>query len=125
MSANRSRIILEMGSGVSLRGGDYTKAACRAVDDAIHHSSLSLFRELGMDPDSDLVVEVTIGVQEPAAVDAEAVKAILPHGGVTVSVVKGGLNVPYPERGYTTVIASAAVAAFADLSCFRGEGARS
>ena len=119
MSDKRDRIILEMGSGVSLRGGNYTKAACRAVDDAIHHSSLGLFRELGMDPEEDLFVEVTIGVQDPDAVDADAVKAILPHGKATVTVVKGGLNVPYPERGYTTIIASAAVAAFSDLSRFR------
>jgi uncharacterized protein (TIGR02058 family) len=119
MSSKLDRVILEMGSGVSLRGGDYTKAACRAVDDAIHHSSLSVMRELGMDPDADMTVEVTIGVQDPSAVDVAAVQAMLPHGTASVRVVKGGLNVPYPERGYETVIASAAVAAFADLSRFK------
>ncbi|MCF3629271.1 Lin0512 family protein [Thalassospiraceae bacterium LMO-SO8] len=119
MSKKLDRVILEMGSGVSLRGGNYTKAACRAVDDAIHHSSLSVMRELGMDPDADMTVEVTIGVQDPSAVDVDAVQAMLPHGKATVRVVKGGLNVPYPERGYETVIASAAVAAFADLSRFK------
>ena len=41
------RIILEMGTGNDLYGEDYTKAACRAVDDALHHSSLILFRSLG------------------------------------------------------------------------------
>ena len=40
------RLILEMGTGVDLYGGDYTKAACRAVRDAIGHSSLSLFLSL-------------------------------------------------------------------------------
>lgn len=119
MSEKRDRVILEMGSGVSLRGGNYTKAACRAVDDAIHHSSLSFMRELGGDPDTDMTVEVTIGVQDPSAVDTEAVQAMLPHGKASVRVVKGGLNVPYPERGYETVIASAAVAAFADMSRYR------
>lgn len=34
------RIILEMGSGNDLYGEDYTKAACRAVQDALHHSIL-------------------------------------------------------------------------------------
>ena len=43
------RIILEMGTGNDLYGEDYTKAACRAVDDALHHSSLTLFRSLGFD----------------------------------------------------------------------------
>ena len=57
-----SRIILELGAGNDLHGGDYTKAALRAVDDALHHSSLSLIRSLDLDPQS-AHVEVTIGVQ--------------------------------------------------------------
>ena len=93
MSTKLDRVILEMGSGVSLHGTDYTKAACRAVEDAIHHSSLSFMRELGMDPDAEMTVEVTIGVQDPSAVDVKAVAAMLPHGNATVRVVKGGLNV--------------------------------
>jgi len=119
MSNGLDRVILEMGSGVSVRSENYTRAACRAVEDAIHHSSLSFVRELGLDFQNDLVVEVTIGVQDPSAVDIEVVGAVLPHGKVSVTVVKGGLNVPYPEQGYSTVIASAAVAAFADMSRFR------
>jgi uncharacterized protein (TIGR02058 family) len=43
------RVILEMGTGNDLHGGDYTKAALRAVQDAIHHSSLSMIRSLGVD----------------------------------------------------------------------------
>jgi hypothetical protein len=53
---------------------------------------------------------VTIGVQRPEKVDAQAVKASLPHGQVTVKVVKGGLDVPDEERNDTAVIASAAIA---------------
>jgi len=119
MTAGRDRVILEMGSGVSIRHENYTGAACRAVEDAIHHSSLSFVRELGLDFQKDLIVEVTIGVQDPGAVDAEVVAAVLPHGQASVTVVKGGLNVPYPEQGYSTIIASAAVAAFADMSRYR------
>ena len=33
------RIILEMGSGNDLHGGDYTKAALRAVQDALHDAA--------------------------------------------------------------------------------------
>ena len=55
-------------------------------------------------------VEVTIGVQRPERVDAAAVKSALPHGEVTVKVVKGGLDVPDEEAGDAAVIASAAVA---------------
>lgn len=115
------RVILEMGSGVSLRSENYTRAACRAVEDAIYHSSLSFPRELGLNIEEDLVVQVTIGVQNPDEVDADTVAAILPHGQVSVNVIKGGLNVPYPEQGYTTVIASAGIEAFTDLSRFKSK----
>ncbi len=103
------RVILEMGSGNDLHGGNYTKAAVRAVEDAIHHSSLTFIRTLGVDPRT-MQVEVTIGVQQPEKVDAAAVKAVLPHGQVTVKVVKGGLDVPDEEARDVAVIASAAVA---------------
>ncbi len=55
-------------------------------------------------------VEVTIGAQQPDKVDAAAVKATLPHGQVTVTVVKGGLDIPSDEGHDTAVVASAAVA---------------
>ena len=41
---------------------------------------------------------------------AEKVRTSLPHGQVTVKVVKGGLNVPEGEGHDMAVIASAAVA---------------
>ena len=107
------RVILELGTGNDLHGGDYTKAAVRAVQDAIHHSSLSLIRSFGVDS-RKMQVEVTIGVQKPERVDAAAVKA-LPHGEVTVRVVKGGLDVPDETSSDVAVIASAAVAVRVDL----------
>ena len=61
------RLILEMGMGNDLYGEDYTKAACRAVRDALHHSSLSLFKSMNLDP-SKMFVRVTIGVQKPELV---------------------------------------------------------
>jgi uncharacterized protein (TIGR02058 family) len=108
------RVILEMGTGNDLHGGDYTKAAVRAVQDAIHHSSLTLVRTLGLDSRA-MQVEVTIGVQRPEQVDATAVKAVLPHGEVVVNVVKGGLDVPDEESDDISVIASAAVAVRMEL----------
>ena len=104
----RKRVILEMGTGNDLHGGDYTKAAVRAVQDAIHHSSLSFVRALGLDAKT-LQVDVTIGVQRPELVDRAAVQKTLPHGQVTVKVVKGGLDVPDDDGRDSAVIASAAV----------------
>jgi len=108
------RVILEMGSGTDLHGGNYTKAAVRAVEDAIHHSSLTFVRTLGIDQRA-MQVEVTIGVQQPDKVDPAVVKAALPHGQVTVNVVKGGLDVPDDEARDVAVIASAAVAVRLEL----------
>lgn len=102
------RAILELGAGNDLHGGDYTKAAVRAVQDALHHSSLSFIRTLGIDKD-ELIVNVTIGVQDPAKVDTAKVKASLPVGKVTVSAVKGGLDVPDEAVGDVAVIATAAI----------------
>ena len=108
------RVILELGSGNDLHGGDYTKAAVRAVEDAIHHSSLPLIRSLHLDT-RVMQVEVTIGVQRPEKVDAAAVAAALPHGAVTVRVVKGGLDLADAEAADLAVIASAAVAVRLEL----------
>src|SRR5215813_6576848 len=105
----RTRVILELGSGNDLHGSDYTKAALRAVQDALHHSSLSFIRSLKIDK-SKLEVEVTVGVQRPERVDLEAVKNSLPVGSVTVRVVKCGIDVVDPENNDPAVIASAAIA---------------
>jgi uncharacterized protein (TIGR02058 family) len=105
----KTRVILELGSGNDLHGSDYTKAALRAVQDALHHSSLSFIRSLKVDK-SKLDVEVTIGVQRPEQVDLEKVKNSLPVGNVTVTAVKGGLDVTDPENNDPAVIASAAIA---------------
>ena len=109
------RVILELGTGNDLHGGDYTKAALRAVQDALHHSSLMMLRSLGVDSKTQMFVEVTIGVQQPDKVNTEAVKASLPHGIVTVRAVRGGLDVIDKERGDNAVIASAAIAVRLDL----------
>ena len=73
------RVILEMGAGNDLHGSDYTKAAIRAVDDALHHSSLTMIRALNINK-NDVKVDVTILVQKTQQVDIEAVKKILPVG---------------------------------------------
>ncbi|MFP6746902.1 MAG: Lin0512 family protein [Alphaproteobacteria bacterium] len=104
----RKRVILEMGAGNDLHGGDYTKAARRAVEDALHHSSLTMLRTLGVGAEG-MYVDVTIGVQKPDEVDRAAVQAALPYGTVTVNVVKGGLDIPDEALGDVAVIASAAL----------------
>lgn len=108
------RIILEMGTGNDLYGEDYTKAAIRAVQDALHHSSLTLFRTLGLDRDA-MQVEITIGVQKPEQINKDEVAKQVPYGSVVVNAEVGGLNVEDDDNKTVTVIASAAIAARYDL----------
>ena len=104
----RVRCITEMGMGVDVHGKDATKAARRAVSDAIRHSSLGFFRMVGK-TSADMFVDVTIGVPNPEAVDTAVVAKELPYGTVTVTAVKGGLEVPAESGGDSIVIANAAV----------------
>ena len=104
----RIRCITEMGMGVDVHGRDATKAAKRAVSDAIRHSSLGFFRMVGKTP-QDMLVDVTIGVPNPEAVDTAAVAKELPYGTVTVTAVKGGLEIPAEAGSDAVIIANAAV----------------
>jgi len=115
MAKSMKRIILEMGTGNDLYGEDYTKAGVRAVQDALHHSSLILFRSLGIERDS-MQVEVTIAVQQPDAVDKSVIASQIPYGEVIVNAVQGGLNIVDEENATTSVIATAAVAARLSLA---------
>ena len=103
----RVRCVTEMGMGVDVHGRDATKAAKRAVSDAIRHSSLGFVRLFGKTP-HDMFVDVTIGVPNPEAVDTSAVAKELPYGTVTVTAVKGGLEVP-AGGGDAILFANAAV----------------
>lgn len=101
--------VLEFGMGVDVHGQDATKAACRAVSDAIRHSSLPLLQRV-RERGGTMRVEVTVAVPEPASVDVERVRRELPHGDVSVRAVTGGLRVPNSD----TLIACVAIAVSAD-----------
>ncbi|MEL6967200.1 MAG: Lin0512 family protein [Pseudomonadota bacterium] len=98
----KKRIIVEMGMGTDLYGEDATKAARRAVQDAIHHSSLLLFRHLGMDAQK-MEIELRIAAPDPDAVDLATVAAELPYGQVKPTATRGGLRVVDGDR-VTTIV---------------------
>ncbi len=89
----RQRVVIEFGMGLDVHGGDSTKAAKRAVFDAMHHSSLPMLIAVE-EKGGRTIVEATVGVPDPGSVDTEAVKREFPHGEVTVRAVQGGLQVP-------------------------------
>lgn len=108
------RVVLEIGMGTDISGGDNTKAAVRALRDALWHNSLTVAAALGLDVDS-MQVEVTIGAPKPDEVDKDAVLAILPHGTGTVTVVEGGLEIPKDNGTDVTVMAQAAAVVRLDI----------
>ena len=108
------RIILEIGTGNDLYGMDYTKAAKRAIQDALHHSSIVLFKSLGISHEQ-MEVRVTVAVAEPDKLDIAVLQAELPRGRATVTGVEGGLNVHDADNDQTHVIATAAIEAFVPI----------
>jgi uncharacterized protein (TIGR02058 family) len=109
------RMVLEIGMGTDIRGAEPTKAAVRALRDALWHNSLSIAKALGQDTDA-MRVEVTIGVPHPEKVDRQAVLDVLPHGTGTVTVVDGGLEIPNEDGTNSTLIASAAAVVWLDVA---------
>lgn len=106
---SEQRLIIEMGMGNDLHGMDYTKAAKRAIEDALRHSSLPIFGVIDL-PHDAMRVQVTVAVLEPEQLDLDVLRASLPRGQVEVRGVMGGLNVP--SNGETIVVAQASVEAF-------------
>ena len=115
----KTRIALELGMGTSLRRHDYTKAACRAVQDALWHNSLSLAEAFGFEK-TDMLIEVEIGVQRPDEVDVGQVAAIFPYGNTSVHVVEGGLDIAKPDGKGRTIIPNAAVVVYFDMEAKTG-----
>lgn len=117
----KKRVAMELGMGTSLRRQDYTKAAVRALQDALWHNSLTMADAFGFSRE-DMIVEVDIAVQQPALVDIESVKAVLPYGQPYIRVVHGGLDIAKPTKPGEkfadtdkTVIAQAAVNVYFDI----------
>ena len=108
------RTVLQIGMGTDIRGADYTKAAVRALRDALWRNGLSVADAVGLPVDA-MQVEVTLGVPRPEQVDKEAVLAVLPHGTGTVRVVEGGLEIANDAGTNSTVIANAAAVVRLDL----------
>ena len=109
-----NRVAVEIGMGTDIRGGDYTKAAVRALRDALWHNSLSVAQALGKPVDA-MFVEIRIGVPRPERVDKAEVLKVLPHGTGTVEVVEGGLEIPNDAGTGMTVVASAAAVVRLDI----------
>ena len=99
--------VIELGMRADLHGQDVTKAAVRAVRNAIGHNSLPGMRTIVGGDSSKMKVNVRLAVPCDAdKLDVSAVKAVLPYGEVTVEVVSGGMltahGVFLPDKGDRT-----------------------
>ena len=109
------RMAVEFGLGTDLRGEDYTKAAVRALRDALWHNSLNIADALGF-PREAMIVEVLIGVAKPDRVNKDEVAAVLPYGSARVTVEEGGLDVSKADGSGCTVMANAAAIVYFDIA---------
>ena len=109
------RMVLEFGMGTDIRGADATKAACRALRDALWHNALSIATALGQPLDA-MHVDVHIGVPRPETVDKEQVLAMLPYGKGTETGVEGGLEIRNDEGADSTLIANACAIVSLDIA---------
>lgn len=88
------RFIVEIGTGADLHGEDVTKAACRAVRDAISRSCLcGLVEIMGIKDLQAIHVDILVASPRPDDVDLEQVKATAPIGQKTARSVAGGMVV--------------------------------
>ncbi len=107
-------LVMQFGVGTDIRGGDYTKAAMRAVDNAIRRNSVAVADAFNQ-PREAMQITVAIGVAEPEQVDQAAVASVFPYGNVTVEMQRGGLDIPHDTRAEKTVMANATVTVSLEL----------
>ena len=85
-------MFIELGMGADLHGQSVTKAAVRAVRNAIQHNSMPGMRGLVGGDTSKMKVHVRLAVPADAeSLDLAAVREVLPYGEVTFEVVPGGM----------------------------------
>ena len=112
----RQVVLIELGMGVDLQGQDATKAAVRAVRDAVGRIYLPGLRPFMTGGAKRIDILVRLAVPEAAGPpDPAAVKAALPHGAVTIDVAPGGMLAPNGlDDGRICIVNAAVEVAVAD-----------
>lgn len=108
------RMVVELGMGTDLGGADYTKAAVRAVKDALWHNSLTVADAFGV-PRDEMQIEVLIGAGDPSQIDKQAVAETFPYGKAVVKATHGGMDIPKDDGNDRTILVNVAVIVSLDL----------
>ena len=106
----RQVLFVELGMGVDLRGQDATKAAVRAVRDAIGRNTVPGLAGLAAGGGKRIAITVRLAAPaEAGPVDRAAVAAAMPAGDVAVEVAPGGMLAPngVPGGGMLCVVNAA------------------
>lgn len=117
----KKRFIVELGFGADLHGGNVTKAAQRAVKDAISRNCLcGLVDILEIKDPGQMHVAVKIGCPKPEEIVEQEILQMIPFGTRELEVVSGGLSVkglelPALGEGDNICIAVAAVTVSVDI----------
>ena len=119
---NLRRFAVEMGTGIDQHGQDSTKAAVRAVEDAVRRICLAGLEEIVRLRDTnDMIVDVLVACPNPTSVKTDIVLNALPFGKKQIKVVDGGLLVPIAfsaklgDKTADAVMANAAVTVSVDI----------
>lgn len=93
MNEKRKRFIVEIGTGIDIHGENVTKAACRAVKDAISRSCLcGLLEILKLKNIEDVMVDIQVAAPNHEQVNLEQVMAEVPIGRKSAHAVEGGMT---------------------------------
>ncbi len=85
-------MFIELGMGADLHGQDVTKAAMRAIRNAIGHNSMPGMRSLVGDDPGRMKVRVRLAVPaDKDRIDLAKLREVLPYGEVRFEVVDGGM----------------------------------
>jgi uncharacterized protein (TIGR02058 family) len=120
---NIKRYLVEFGTGVDIHGGDCTKAAVRALKDAVSHCCMTGILEVLQlkNVREQMRLKVKVAAPFPQKIDSGAVLASLPGGGgnAELEIVEGGLTVEGLHvgelgEGDTIVIVNASITVLVD-----------
>ncbi len=115
-NGNLKKYVIQIGMGVDQHGQDVTKAAQKAIKDAIANNCLVGLRDIcNLQDVKDFYVHVRIAVPYPEQINEKRLLKAIPFGNKELVVEKGGMLVPgmkIPELGDTSnemIVATAAV----------------
>ena len=118
---NLKRYVIEFGLGADLHGQDVTKAAQRAIREAISRSCLcGLVDIFGFDDPNRMYIQLKVACPFPERLDRAKLLESVPFGQVELSTAEGGmitegLHLPQLGDGDRIVIAIASLTILVDV----------